>query len=73
MDNNNQDMEFYQRFIRKGLWYLEQEGFTADRGDGVARWKSFEELDECIRMLGGEPDEINTLCAQAIQESYKEV
>lgn len=70
MDHNNHHNHFqaFHRAVMKNLWYLEQEGLTVDRGDGLYRWKTQQELDGCIRILGGDPDEINTLCTQALAE-----
>lgn len=71
MDNNyKQSLQAFQRAVMKNLWYLEQEGLTIDRGDGTLRWKTQQELDECIRILGGDPDEINQLCTQALEEVH---
>lgn len=71
MENNyKQSLQAFQRAVMKNLWYLEQEGLTIDRGDGMLRWKTQQELDECIRILGGDPDEINQLCTQALEEVH---
>jgi hypothetical protein len=68
ISNYQQAMHKFQRAVMKNLWYLEQEGLTVDRGDGVLRWKTQQELDECIKILGGDPSEINQLCTQALEE-----
>ena len=48
-------------FLLRGVKYLEAESLVIDRGDGQYRFKTREEINEELEILGGNPQQIAEL------------
>lgn len=59
-------MDDLSKSIRKNLWYLDQEGFMMHELDGSMRWKTQEEMDDAIRLFGGDPETITKLIFEVL-------